>query len=328
MAHDARRAADEAMLVEGLDAPPVDARVVQGDAVESNQMNSIEAAGGLATIDADASNLDASNLAGDARRSRVVSRTVGIVTGAMGARAAFTVRRDRWKLDVLATDRPIVITIDGPAGTGKSTVARALAKRLGLDFLDTGAMYRAAAAIAIDHAIDLKDHATIVTKVGHADLHFDWSQDPPVMLASGKPIQHRLRDPDVTRVVSPIAGIKPLRELMVRKQRIIAHQHPRLVSEGRDQGSVVFPDAAVKFYLHASPEVRGKRRYDQLIAAGQNADLEKLIAEIIDRDHSDSTRSDGPLICPDDATVVDTSNLEFAEVVSLLEQEVYDRVGV
>lgn len=311
------------MLVEGLDAPSADAHGVESGAVESDQMNSVDAAGGLATIDA-----DASNLAGDARRSRVVSRTVGIVTGAMGARAAFTVRWDRWKLDVLATDRPIVITIDGPAGTGKSTVARALAKRLGLDFLDTGAMYRAAAAIAIDHAIDLKDHATIVTKVGQADLHFDWSQDPPVMLASGKPIQHRLRDPDVTRVVSPIAGIKPLRELMVRKQRIIAHQHPRLVSEGRDQGSVVFPDAAVKFYLHASPEVRGKRRYDQLIAAGQSADLEKLIAEIIDRDHSDSTRSDGPLICPDDATVVDTSNLEFAEVVSLLEQEVYDRVGV
>jgi|GEM_PF-471600 len=262
------------------------------------------------------------------RPTRVVARTVGIATRASGAGAAFNVLIDRWKLDVLATDRPIVITIDGPAGTGKSTVARALAKRLGLDFLDTGAMYRAAAAIAIDHSIDITNHAEIVAKVAHADLHFDWTQDPPVMLASGKPIQHRLRDADVTRLVSPIAGIKPLRELMVRKQRIIAHQHPRLVSEGRDQGSVVFPDAAVKFYLHASPEVRGRRRYDQLLSGGQSADLERLIAEIIDRDHSDSTRSDGPLICPDDAQVVDTSNLEFAEVVSLLEQEVYDRVGV
>jgi len=260
----------------------------------------------------------------------VVTRTLGVASSPRTGRnrAAFTVRIDRWKLDVLATDRPIIVTIDGPAGTGKSTVARALAKRLGLDFLDTGAMYRAAAAISIDEQIDLKDHARIVERVAKADLHFDWTQDPPVMLAGGQPIQHRLRDADVTRVVSPIAGIKTLRELMVRKQRIIGHQHPRLVTEGRDQGSVVFPDAAVKFYLDASPEVRGRRRFDQLVAAGQSADLDKLVMEIIDRDRSDSTRSDGPLICPNDAVVVDTSNLEFSEVVSLLEQEVYDRVGV
>ena len=224
-------------------------------------------------------------------------------------------------------DQPIIITIDGPAGTGKSTVARELAQRLGLDFLDTGAMYRAAAAIAIDHNIDLSDTARIVDVVADADLHFDWAADPPTMLAWLKPIDHRIRDADVTEIVSQIASIGPLRDHMVRKQRIIYAQHPRLVTEGRDQGSVVFPDADVKFFLDARPEVRARRRAEQLRAAGVEADEQKLLDNIRRRDHLDSTREDGPLIRPDDAEVVDTSTLEFEQVVETLEQIVRDRVA-
>jgi cytidylate kinase len=144
-------------------------------------------------------------------------------------------------------DQPIIITIDGPAGTGKSTVARNLAHRLGLDFLDTGAMYRAATAICIDRGIDPDDVESLLEAVASADLHFDWAADPPTMLAWLKPIDARIRDADVNALVSKIASIGRLREHMVRKQRIIAAQHPRLVAEGRDQGSVVFPDAEVKF---------------------------------------------------------------------------------
>lgn len=226
---------------------------------------------------------------------------------------------------VLPHSRPIIVTIDGPAGTGKSSVARTLAKRLGLDFLDTGAMYRAAAAIVIDHQIDPNDADAIVAQVHSADLHFDWKTDPPTIMAWDRPIAARIRDPDVTAIVSPIAGIAELRRLMVGEQRLIAHEHPRLVTEGRDQGTVVFPDAAVKFYLDASPEVRAARRADQLRAAGRSADPADLLREIVARDQSDSTRSDGPLRAPSDAIRIDTSAMTFDRVVDTLEREVRAR---
>lgn len=225
-------------------------------------------------------------------------------------------------------DRPTIITIDGPAGTGKSSVARSLAARIGLDFLDTGAMYRAAAAIVIDRRIDPREVDALVAKVAEADIHFDWTADPPTILAWFRPIDRRIRDADVTAIVSPIAGIGKLREHMVRKQRIIANQHPRLVSEGRDQGSVVFPDADAKFYLDADPRVRARRRADQLRAEGRDADEQALLAEIIERDRSDSTRADGPLVCPDDAIVIDTSHLTRDQVVDRLEQEVRARIDL
>ncbi|MBC6953936.1 MAG: (d)CMP kinase [Leptolyngbya sp. PLA2] len=244
----------------------------------------------------------------------------------MDSRGATIPTRPRPRIAVPA-DLPIIITIDGPAGTGKSSVARALASRLGLDFLDTGAMYRAAAAIVIDHGIPHDDYGAIVEKVRSADLHFDWSRDPPAMLAWDRPINGRIREPDVTAIVSPISAIPELRAHMVQKQRIIWHQHPRLVSEGRDQGSVVFPDAAVKFYLDADPAERARRRADQLRTAGLPADEADLLRDIVERDRSDSTRPVGPLICPQDAVRVDTTRLSFDEVVDRLEDEVRARIA-
>ncbi|NRA56687.1 MAG: (d)CMP kinase [Phycisphaerales bacterium] len=246
---------------------------------------------------------------------------------------------------VIPQDVDIIVTIDGPAGTGKSTVAQALAERLGLDLLDTGAMYRAAAAIAIDRGlmddIEAEDPATrdpaiarFVEVVTEADVHFDWTTDPPAIMAWSKalgrfePINERIRTPDVTRAVSIIAGIVPLRHHMVRKQRIIAHQHPRLVTEGRDQGSVVFPDALVKFFLDADLKVRAERRADQLRAAGYPAEGDELMEQLAKRDEADRNRDEGPLICPDDAITVDTSDLTFEQVVDRLGRDVLDRVGV
>ena len=221
---------------------------------------------------------------------------------------------------VFRLEDPVIITIDGPAGTGKSSVARALARLLGLDFLDTGAMYRAAAAIALDGALSLHDPAALVEKVRTADLHFDWSMDPPAILAWGRSLNDRIRAADVTGIVSPIAGIRDLRAHMVAKQRIIARQHPRLVSEGRDQGSVVFPDASVKFYLDASAKVRAARRAKQLRAAGLPADEALLLTDIEARDRSDMTRSDGPLVIPHAAIILDTSHLPMDDVVLHLER--------
>lgn len=237
-------------------------------------------------------------------------------------------------LDIHDIEGAIIVTIDGPAGTGKSTVAEKVARKLGLDFLDTGAMYRAATAIVLDFGIDPNNPKAIVEKVAEADLHFDWKREPPALLAWLKPIDHRLRDSDVTDNVSQLASVKELRQHLVLKQRIIAYQHPRLVSEGRDQGSVVFPDALVKFYLDADPEVRARRRAIQagrltnrMTADEAKAVIATIKMEITTRDHMDRSRPDGPLVCPDRAIVVDTSNMTEADVINHLVREVQARLA-
>ncbi|MFN7744067.1 MAG: (d)CMP kinase [Phycisphaerales bacterium] len=247
----------------------------------------------------------------------------------------------------------IIVTIDGPAGTGKSTTARALARALGLEFLDTGAMYRAAAALVIDAGIDPANEAAVVECVAKADLHFDWTRDPPEIYAAcalnaaegtrsrielrcGTPLVQRIRAKDVEALVSPLSALPELRRHMVRKQRLIAKQHPRLVTEGRDQGSVVFPDALVKFFLSADASIRARRRAEQLreklIAAGgdpnaQNLDVREIERDLLARDARDAGRSEGPLTRPSDALDVDTTSLTFDQVVAHLAGLVRERVG-
>lgn len=223
---------------------------------------------------------------------------------------------------VFRLDQPMVITIDGPAGTGKSSVARALAARLGLDFLDTGAMYRAAAAVALDRGLSLADASRIVDAAREAEIGFDWSLDPPGLLVFGEIMGERIRSAAVTAIVSGVAGIRELRELMVMRQRAIAAKHPRLVTEGRDQGSVVFPDAKVKFYLDASPAVRAERRARQLADLGQKVDVAALRQEIIARDASDMGRADGPLVRPSGSVLIDTSDKTREQVIDELERQV------
>ncbi len=220
----------------------------------------------------------------------------------------------------------VVIAIDGPAGTGKSTVARELAAALGLEFLDTGAMYRAAAALALDQGIDLDRGEAIADLVRRADLRFDWTTDPPVLHVFGEPMIGRLRENDVTAAVSPVSQLPEVRAVLVEKQRRIGEVHPRLVSEGRDQSSVVFFDADVKFYLDASVTIRAERRAEQLRAAGRPVDIQEVEREIRERDERDTNREIGPLICPDDAVRVVTDELNQVEVVELLCEIVRDRV--
>lgn len=217
------------------------------------------------------------------------------------------------------TSGRLIVTIDGPAGTGKTSVAQGLAKRLHLDSLDTGAMYRAVALMAIEQDIDPSDEGAVVAAVAQSKLDFDWSKQPPNLLLNGRSVEQRIRDDDVNELVSAIAKIGPLRNEMVKAQRAIAQHHPRLVTEGRDQGSVVFPDADARFYLDASPKIRAERRADQLRRRNQPVDEVAILQSIEARDHRDETRSDGPLRVPDGAIRVDTSAMSLEEVIDHLE---------
>ncbi|HVZ94656.1 MAG TPA: (d)CMP kinase [Phycisphaerales bacterium] len=223
--------------------------------------------------------------------------------------------------------RGLIVTIDGPAGTGKSSVARDLAAELKLEFLDTGAMYRAATALALDRGADLSDEEAVAELVRQSDMRFDWASDPPTLYVFDRAMTARLRDADVTRTVSPVSQLAAVRRVLVQMQRRIGEIHPRLVTEGRDQGSVVFHDADVKIFLDAAASVRAKRRADQLRAAGQHADEAAIERELIERDRRDSTRAVGPLVCPPGAIRVDTSGLTQPQVVAELARLVRRETG-
>jgi cytidylate kinase len=218
--------------------------------------------------------------------------------------------------------RRLIVTIDGPAGTGKSTVAHHLAERLGLQFLDTGAMYRAAALVAIEQGIDPNDGPALAAAVRESDMHFDWNEDPPRLMLGDRCVDGLIRGATVNRVVSIVAAQRPVREVLVERQRRIAEAHPRLVSEGRDQGSVVFPEAPVRFYLDADVSERARRRIAQLARGGEPVDETEVISGMKERDRIDSTRPDGPLIRPEGAIVVDTTQYTLDEVVDVLEKRV------
>jgi cytidylate kinase len=222
--------------------------------------------------------------------------------------------------DAADNPRPVIITIDGPAGTGKSTVAHLLARRLGLEFLDTGAMYRATALVALDQNIDPGDGPALAAAVREISLHFDWRSDPPRVMVGDRDVSRRIRDLDVAEIVSIVAAQPEVRQVLVEQQRRIAADHPRLVTEGRDQGSVVFPDAGARFYIDAAIEIRADRRARQLIEAGMDVDHERIVRGIIERDRVDSSRSDGPLIRPQGAIAVETSALTAEQVVDELER--------
>jgi cytidylate kinase len=209
----------------------------------------------------------------------------------------------------------MVITIDGPAGTGKSTVALAVAERLGFDFLDTGAMYRAVGLAALRREANLEDPRDLAFVARHARIEFDWTRHPPGVILNGEPVGHLLRAADATRAASYVAVVPAIREMLVAQQREIGAAHRDIVTEGRDQGSIVFPDAAFKFYLHATPQERAKRRVAQLRSRGETVDASQILNEIVSRDHRDASRAVGPLAVPKDAIVMDTTHLSESDVI-------------
>jgi cytidylate kinase len=212
----------------------------------------------------------------------------------------------------------MVITLDGPAGSGKSTVAQQVAERLGYDFLDTGAMYRAIGLAALRREADLDNPRELEFVAQHAHIEFDWSRRPPGVILNGEPVGHLLRAGEPTRAASKVAKVPAIRRLLVEQQRRIGREHPNIVTEGRDQGSVVFPDARFKFYLDAEPSVRARRRAEQLRKRGEIVDFDEIHRQILERDERDRTRSDGPLVVPEGAVRIDTTSMTLDAVVELI----------
>ncbi len=209
----------------------------------------------------------------------------------------------------------MVITIDGPAGTGKSSVALAVAERLGYDFLDTGAMYRSIGLAALRREARLDDARELTFVARHARIEYDWSKHPPGVLLNDEPVGHLLRGAEATRAASYVAVVPAIREMLVKQQQEIGRQRPNLVTEGRDQGTVVFPGAALKFYLDASPAERARRRVHQLRTRGDMVDYQEILNQIESRDQRDRSRSVGPLASATDAEVVDTTRLSQEQVI-------------
>ncbi len=221
---------------------------------------------------------------------------------------------------------PIIITIDGPAGTGKSSAASRLADRLGFDMLDTGAMYRAVALLALESRIDPHDEKQLAAAMDRTIIEVDFSCRPAVIRMNRRDVHDRIRDADVTAIVSLIASHHEVRERLVKAQRLVALTHDRLVTEGRDQGSVVFPDATVRVWLDARPEIRAHRRTTELRGRGEQVDEQRVLQEIVERDSSDRSRREGPLKRPDGSVEIDTSDLSFDAVVAELERLVRMRL--
>jgi cytidylate kinase len=206
------------------------------------------------------------------------------------------------------------ITLDGPSGTGKSSVARDVARKLGAAYLDTGAMYRAATVAVLDAGVSLDDKVAVARAVTEAEIRVGINARREIVTVDGADVRERIRGAEVTRAVSPVSAVPAVRKLLVARQRDLVAAADAVVVEGRDIGTVVLPDATLKIYLTAAPEVRAQRRAAQL----QVTDKDKIAALAQDlrrRDEYDSRRADSPLRPAEDAIVVDSTELDRAGVV-------------
>ncbi len=211
----------------------------------------------------------------------------------------------------------IIVAIDGPAGAGKSTVARRVANRLSLLYIDSGAMYRAVAWKALDDGIDISDEKAVTEKALSMRIELRPAADGARVFVDGKEITGCIRIPEITDASSKMAMIGPVRKILVGQQQAMAGE-TGVVMEGRDIGTVVFPDSQFKFFLDASVGERARRRKKDLEAAGYEVNIEELKREVAERDKRDSTRSESPLKIAKDATHIDTTGMSIEQVVEAI----------
>jgi cytidylate kinase len=219
----------------------------------------------------------------------------------------------------------VVVAVDGPAGTGKSSVSRRLARALRARYLDTGAMYRIVTLAVLRAGIDLTDQDSVGTVASNTKLSVGFDPDEDRSYLDGEDVSSEIRGDQVTKAVSAVSSVPSVRTRLVELQRTLAGGPGSVVVEGRDIGTVVLPDADVKIYLTASAETRARRRNDQNVAAGLIDDYDSVLADVRRRDHLDSTRAVSPLRAASDAVVVDTSEMTESEVIAHLLQLVKQR---
>lgn len=207
-----------------------------------------------------------------------------------------------------------VITVDGPSGAGKGTISRILAKKLGFHYLDSGALYRILGIAAQRHQVDTSNNKGLVTLAEHMDIRFDSSETGDIKaLLEGEDITQEMRTEDTGALASLVASHPLVRSALLKRQRMFATE-PGLIADGRDMGTVVFPDAVLKIYLTASIEERARRRYKELLAKGEDVSLRGLIEQVRTRDDRDMSRDASPLVPAEDAVELDTSEQTIQEV--------------
>lgn len=228
----------------------------------------------------------------------------------------------------MSAPRPFIVAIDGPAGAGKSSVSKVLARRLGFALVDTGAIYRCVALKAKREGLAFDDDAKLGELLGRVNIHFEVQGEDNHVFLDGEDVSSEIRTPDVSMAASQVSSRPVVRSGLLQLQRRLALEAERgAILEGRDIGTVVFPDADAKFFLEADPTVRARRRYEELFQKGVERSLDEVLTDQNKRDRDDAERAVAPLKAAEDAVRIDSSASPLSEVVHQLETEIQHRLA-